>query len=173
MAKTRGGSYLPVIVAFVAIGAFLGWLAMQQKDDAVAVTEPGDTANAQSTQPATSATVVDPADMAVSATVRGLVGQTIELQSVPVSSPMGAQLFWIELPGGSPYLVKLDSAAVAAGRTFPTTGNVRIVGRVLEKNNALLDQWMQNGVLTSADQKMQAEFGSTYLEASQVAPAGG
>ena len=174
MAKTRGGSFIPVVVAFVAIGLFFGWLAMQRRQEAVAVTEPGDTASvpANPTEQGTP-TVVDPADMVTAANVRGLVGQLIELQSVPVTSQLGTQLFWIELPGGSPYLVKLDSASVAAGRSVPTVGTYRIVGRILTKDNAVLDQWAQSGVLSTPDDRSLAEFGTTYLEASQVTPAGG
>ena len=173
MARTRGGSFIPVIVALVAIGAFLAWIATQAPERTVAVAEPGDTTGAP-TQPAdtTPAQVVDPQTMA-SAGARELIGQRIELQSVPVSSTMGDQLFWIELPGGSPYLVKLDSASVAAGRTVPTSGNVRIVGRVADKDEVLLQQWVQAGVLRNDSDKMQAEFGTTYIEASQVTPAGG
>ena len=173
MARTRGGSFIPVVVALVAIGAFLAWIATQTPERTVAVAEPGDTTGAAQPADTAPAQVVDPQTMAVSASARELIGQRIELQSVPVSSAMGDQLFWIELPGGSPYLVKLDSAAVAAGRTVPTAGNVRVIGRVMDKDDVVLQQWMERGVLRNDSDKMQAEFGTTYIEASRVTPAGG
>jgi hypothetical protein len=167
-----GKSWLPVAVAVLAVGAFLIWLATRQPPETVAVVEPGDTTAAQNDAPV-QATVVEPATLAQSAGARGLIGQTIEVSPVRVSDTLGSQMFWIEMPDGSPYLVKLDSALVARGVAQPAPGSqVRVIGRVVEKTTAIVDGWMQSGALQTADQRMLAEFGSTYIEALRVQPAG-
>ncbi|HEX2166788.1 MAG TPA: hypothetical protein VHG09_06070, partial [Longimicrobiales bacterium] len=138
----------------------------------VAVVEPGDTASDTTVAAAAPATVIEPDALTQAETARALLGQNVELTSVTVQDVLGSQMFWIGLPGGSPYLVKLDSALVAAGTALPQVGgNVRVVGRMMDKTPAVLDGWQESGVLDS-DQRTLAEFGSTYIEAGRVEPAG-
>ena len=173
MANDRGGrSWISVTVAVIAVVLFFGWIATREPPESVAVAEPGaDTIPAAA--PDAPATTVEPADLTQSATARGLIGQDIELQAVPVSSALGAQMFWIELPGGSPYLVQLDSAMVASGQSVPQSGGqVRIVGRVTDKSQEVKDRWMSTQVLADADELAQAEFGTTFILARRVEPAG-
>ena len=170
--RSDGTGWIPVAVAVLAVGAFLFWLATRQPPETVAVAEPGDTTGAQTDGPV-QATVVEPATLVQSASARGLIGQTIEVSSVRVQDTLGSQMFWIEMPDGSPYLVKLDSALVARGAAQPAPGSqVRVIGRVAEKTEAVVDGWMQSGALQTPDQRMLAEFGSTFIEAQRVQPAG-
>lgn len=176
MAKTdtgrRGGGWIPVAVAVVAVMVFFGWIATREPPESVAVVEPGDTAVADTTPAGAPATAIEPGDLNQTATARGLIGQNIELTSVAVSDVLGSQMFWIELPGGSPYLVKLDSAMVAGGRALPQAGSkVRVIGRVMEKTPDVLDSWEASGALQTADQRMLAEFGATFIDARRVEPA--
>ena len=178
MAKTdagrrSGGSWVSVAVAVLAVGLFFGWIATREPPESVAVAEPGDTAVTDTAASDAPATPIEPADLNQTATARALVGQNIELTSVSVSDVLGSQMFWIELPGGAPYLVKMDSAMVAGGRALPQFGsNVRIVGRVMEKTPEVIDSWEASGALETADQRMLAEFGSTFIDARRVEPAG-
>lgn len=174
MAKDAGGrSWLSVTVAVIAVALFFGWIATREPPESVAVAEPDDAAADTAMATDAPATPIEAADLNQTATARGLIGQNIELASVPVSDVLGAQMFWIELPGGAPYLVKMDSALVASGRALPQSGNtVRIVGQVQEKTSAVLDGWVESGVLEDADQRMLAEFGSTFISARRVEPAG-
>jgi hypothetical protein len=167
-----GSSWIPVAVAVLAVGAFLVWLATRQPPETVAVVEPGDTTAMQGDEPL-QATVVEPETLVQTASARGLIGQTIEVSAVRVQDTLGSQMFWMEMPDGSPYLVKLDSALVARGAALPAPGSrVRVIGRVAEKTDAVLDGWMQSGALQTPDQRMLAEFGSTFIEAQRVQPAG-
>jgi hypothetical protein len=160
----RGGSWISVAVALLAVGVFLGWLATRQPEEAVAVREPGDRPAAGGEDVATGR-VIEP-DALTGTGARDHLGQEIQLSSVPVSSPLGPQLFWIELPGGTPFLVRL-----AQGTPPPAGRNVSISGTVMEKTEAMLDEWEQTGVLQSADHRLQAEYGATYIEARRVVPA--
>ncbi|MGH7448859.1 MAG: hypothetical protein ACRELT_14910 [Longimicrobiales bacterium] len=170
--RTGGTNLIPVAVAVIAVGLFFGWVATREPPEAVAVVEP-DAAPVTNEDAAGPATAIEPDVLNQTASARALIGETVELASVPVSDVLGGQMFWIELPGGSPYLVKLDSATVAGGGALPAPGSsVRVVGRLLEKTPEVLDSWMASGALEDSNQRMLAEFGSTFIEARRVEPAG-
>jgi hypothetical protein len=163
-----GTSWLPVLVALGSVAVFLGWLATRQPTETgVAVAEPGQ--NAATDENAVTGTVIEPADLNEQGG-RPLVGQDIELSSVPVTSALGAHLMWIELPGGSPYLVRLDSTLLARGTSVPVGRRARIVGRVEVKDDAVLADWERAGVLQDPGHRLQAEFGTTYLLARRIDP---
>jgi hypothetical protein len=168
---TRGGSsYIAAGVAVLAVALFLGWLATRRPAETVAVAEPGQTTE----QPggATDAAQVTPEDLNNAARVRELYNQNVRVVNAEVVSTLGTQMFWLQLPGGSPFLVKLSDQLVQGGTAAPGSGVYTIDGQVLEKTNAVLDQWEQSGVLAGPDQRMLAEFGSAYIEARRLAPGG-
>lgn len=167
-----GSSFIAVGVAVLFVAGFLAWLATRERPEAVAVAEPDTAAASGAVDPAAPATPVAADSLARSGFVRERMNQVIQLDSVPVSTSMGRYFFWIDLPNGQPFLIKLDSTTVAAGQTAPASGRVSVTGRITAKDAALLDQWRQAGVLESDDHKMQAEFGSSYIEARRVQPAG-
>lgn len=169
-ADRDGTNWLPAAVAFVSVAVFLGWLLTRQPDTGVAVAEPGaDTAqDATAGQP--TGTLIEPGALDVQGG-RPLVGQDVELSQVPVTSQMGAQLMWIELPGGSPYLVKLDSALVARATAIPVGRRARLVGRIELKDEAVIAEWERTGVLQDPGHRLQAEFGTTYMTARLIQPA--
>jgi hypothetical protein len=161
---------VPVVVALLAVGLFLGWLATRQPSETVAVAEPNAPNGAVPAEaPTGPATTIEPAALNQS---EQLVGQVVEIPSINVQAALGPQMFWAELPGGQPYLVKLDETLVQQGIARPTSGRVRVVGQVQSITPAVLEDWMQRGVLTSADERLQAEFSSTYIQATRVVPAG-
>jgi hypothetical protein len=164
--RTGGSGFIPVVVALLAVGIFLGWLATRPSEQTVAVQEPNAvTEPAQADDPAGPGTAVEATTLAGAG--QQYVGQTVQLANVEVMSPMGTRLFWIDA-GGQPYLVHLAQGAIpAAGE------NVRITGVVREKNDALLDEWEQAGVLESEGHRLQAQFGTTYIEARRIEPAAG
>lgn len=169
--RTGGTNWIPVVVAVIAVGLFFGWVATREPPAAVAVEEPGDSAAIAPT--GGPATVIEADVLNQTAAARELIGQDVELTSVPVSDVLGAQMFWIELPGGAPYLVKMGDALVTGGRAVPSPQtNVLVVGRVLEKTTEVVDGWMSSGALQDATQRSLAEFGSTFIEARRVEPAG-
>ncbi|HEX6308946.1 MAG TPA: hypothetical protein VFZ69_12200 [Longimicrobiales bacterium] len=174
MANTdrRGGSsWIPVAVAVVAVAAFMGWLATREPPESVAVREPGDTtADTLGGGAMGPAEAIDPGVLVQNSS--SYVGRVVAIESVPVQDVLGARMFWIELPGGSPYLVRMDQANIAAGAPLPATGStVRVVGTVRQKDAALIEQWATSDSLTD-DQRMLADFGGTFIEARVVESAG-
>ncbi|MBR9989109.1 MAG: hypothetical protein KFH98_05090 [Gemmatimonadetes bacterium] len=171
--RAGGGSWISVTVAVVAVAAFFGWIATREPPQSVAVAEPNGSA-VDTVDTGAPATVITTEQLSETATARSLIGQNVELESVKVLDHLGPQMFWIEMPGGAPYLVKMDEALVSSGRALPQReGLVRLVGRLLEKTPAVLDSWTESGALESADDRSLAEFGSTFIEARRVEPAGG
>lgn len=176
MAKNqRGSNFISAGVAILAVGLFLGWLATREPPQSVAVAEPGDTTETTTTlEPIdeSDVTVLTPDQMTHSARLDDLQGEAVRMNGVTVVRPLGEQMFFIELSSGDQYLVKLADQLVEAGVRPPTSGAVDIVGYIQQKNAARLDIWMQSGVLQSEDDRMQAEFGLTYMEALRVQAAG-
>lgn len=166
-----GTNILIVGVSVLLVAALMAWLVMQQPDGAEATIAEGDTAAvvAGATGPAPAHTV---SDTLFEQNVGSYIGQVVEVTTARYSSALSPQTFWLELPSGTPFLVKLDSAMVAAGTAAPAGGVLNIVGTVQQKDAAVVGQWLESGVLQNADQQMQAEFGTTYLEARQIRPAG-
>lgn len=161
---------IPIVVALVAVGGFLAWLATRQPTaNGVAVAEPGQNEAPAGNAQATTGTAIEPAQLAEQGG-RPLVGQDVEV-TAPVTSAMGQNFVWIELPGGAPYLVRLDPSLVQAGQQPPMGRPARIVGRVENKDDAVLNQWTQDGVLQDEGHRMQAEFGVTYIHARLIEPA--
>ena len=163
--RKRSG-WMASAVAMFAVAMFVA--CERQADDADAAADSA----AVAPDPDAGVMTVTLEELNTSARVVELRGQEVRIASVPVVSAMGTHLFWVELTGGAPFLIKLDSTLVASGMTAPSTGNYTILGRVLEKSPALLAEWQQSGVLRSEGDKMQAEFGTSYIEARRVAPAG-
>ena len=173
VAAGGGATYAIVGVSMVLILALMGWLYTQKG------TEPTATmAGADSTAPAPTVAAGPAPSQVVNraqfeANVKSYVDQVVEITDARYQAGLSPQTFWIELPTGAPFLVKLDSAMVASGKAVPTSGTLDIIGTVKQKDNALVGQWVASGVLTNDDQRMQAEFGTTYLDAREIRQATG
>jgi hypothetical protein len=165
--KQGGSSWISVAVALAATAVFIGWLATREPPEAVAVEEPDAAPAAGATDPAGPPQAIEAGALA-GAGAQQYLGQYVQLTGVEVMSPLGARLMWIDA-GGNPYLVHLPE-----GTTQPaSTGRLRITGTVQAKDDGVLDEWEQTGVLESSDHRLQAEFGTTYLQARRVEPVAG
>lgn len=167
---SAGRSAIPtwgwMIAALVVVGVFLVWLGVTSEPSAIAVVEEEDATEVA--EPGFTGTVVTAAQFETS--VGQYLGQEIQLSNVSVQDKMGTQVLWIELPSGSPYLVKTDPATAQG---VATQSRVTVVGRVLQKTDSVLGAWEQSGVLQNPGHRAQAEFGSTFLEARTVRPPTG
>jgi hypothetical protein len=153
-------------VAIVVVAVFLLWLALTSEPSVIAA--PDETADTTSAEIETAA-VVQPA--VFESSTGNYVGQEIQLLDVPVSSTMGPQIVWIELPSGAPFLVKMDSALVNSGQAVIPQTRVTVVGRVLQKTDSVLSAWQANGALLDEGHRAQAEYGTTFIEARRIRPS--
>jgi hypothetical protein len=166
--RRSGPSWVPVSVAVVTVGLFLGWLVTRQPTESVAVAEPNATNEAPGDDPTQApATTIQASELQQS---EALVGQVVEVPSIGVIAGLGPQLFWAELPGGSPYLVRIGERLVAQGVGVPT-GRVQLTGQVQAITDSVLNAWVEQGVLQSANDRAQAEYSTTYIDARRIQPA--
>lgn len=93
-------------------------------------------------------------------------GQMIRVENVAVAQSLGSSAFFVQLPGGSPFMAVYAENLVAAGEPVPS-GEVTLVGRVHEAQDSLLDTWIESGVVTEANRPL-AEFASHYLEVASI-----
>jgi hypothetical protein len=171
MAKTSGGSRSDGmtavwgVIAVVVVAAFLVWISMASSPSVVATPDEGPAREGPETALLVTAMEFEP-------NMAGYRGQDIELVDVPIAQLLGRRLLMVELPSGSPFLVMLTDAVVADGPAPEPPARVSITGRVLEKTDAVLDQWQQNGVIESQGHRAMAEYGTEYMEARRVRRAG-
>lgn len=174
MANSAGKSSSPTsalwpLVAILVVAVFLVWLALTSEPS---VTVTPEEAGEDTSELATGmAAAVSPAEF--EANQQTYVGQEIQLQDVTVSSTMGSQIVWVELPSGAPFLVKMNDDLVQSGQTVAAQSRVTVTGRVLEKTDSVLTAWQQSGALQNDGHRQQAEFGTTYMEARRIEPATG
>lgn len=176
MANSAAGRSSPTsalwpLVAILLVAVFLVWLAMTSEPSVVVAPEEagGDTTELAAANE--TAAAVAPAEF--EGNQQTFWGQEIQLQNVQVTSTMGPQIVWIELPSGAPFLVKMNESLVQSGRAVTPQSRVTVVGRVLEKTDSVLTAWQQAGTLQNDGHRRQAEFGTTYIEARRIEPASG
>lgn len=159
---------LLMVVGLAAIAGLLWWLSRV----AVPTTSAADVADTSTDSmagPESTAPVVDASDF-VDNEAR-YAEQEINLGDVTVVQIMSPEIIWIELPGGAPFLVKLTPAAMTERPELQA--RVRLIGRVLEKTDSILNAWEQSGAIMDAGQRAQSEFGNWYFEANGIRPVGG
>lgn len=156
-----------MIVAFLAIAGFLWWLSLS----AEGTTGPVDTAQADTAEATgPTATQIELADL--QERPDSLVGQSVRVAGASVASRMGNQAFWIELPNQNPFLVRLGSALVQDSVQVQQDQTVTVTGNVHSMSDSVLTAWMADSVITEG-QRLEAEFATHFIEATQVQARGG
>lgn len=157
---SSGRGIVFMLVGLAAIAGLLWWLsraAVPSAPTAAEETQLEDIAADTSTVP-----IIDAADFA--ANQAGYRGREIDMGDVTVAQVMSPEIIWVELPGGAPFLVRLMPGAERPA----AQARVRIIGRVLEKTDSVLNAWEASGAILDAGQRAQSEFGTTFIEARQV-----
>jgi len=169
-ASRRGAVSLSVplmIAAFITIGGFLYWLNLQAAEyEAAQLIEeevPEEVVTIEG------AVMVAPADIQLDATP--FEGQMITLADLPVTSPLGTQGFWLEMPNRNPFLVSLNDDLMAQGTTAPQGEMVTVTGVVVAVNDSILNSWSEAGTISEGD-RLAAEFATHFIDAAQVLVAG-
>jgi hypothetical protein len=112
------------------------------------------------------ATVVDLAEFGTNP--GGYEGTPVRLNAVPVTSVLGTNAVWVELPttpAVTPFLVHTATPPAANTR-------VDIVGTVTAVTPAAVDEWVNSGVISEND-RLVVEFATHYLEAEAIQPSSG
>lgn len=152
-----------MIVAFVVIGVFLWWLAQQAAAERAMQAAQEEAAAAEDTMPTVQTVPVG--DIEVDATP--YLGQQIRIAGTNVASLLGDQGFWLETPGGNPFLVSKGPEVQAAGVNVTPGSRVTVVGTIHAMSDSVLTTWVDSGGIAEGD-RIVAEFATHYLEADDV-----
>jgi hypothetical protein len=167
---------LPLMLAtFVLLGGFMYWLYV----------------TAEPTQPPEVEEVEEaPEDNYVGTTVAAedlktgadaYVGQVIRVRGLEVSSTMGRQAFFLDLPASddlpaTPFLIRMvpalaDSMRVGMG------DEATVVGTLMLMTDSIVNDWVESGGISEND-RLLVEFATHFIEADEIqtttpAPEGG
>lgn len=155
-----------MVLAFLTIGLFLWWLSATAEGTSGQV----EIAEADTADAGPAATQIELADLQMRPD--SFIGERVRLQGAQVASRMGNQAFWIELPNQNPFLVRLGPTLVADSVEVQQEQTVAVVGDVHAMSDSVLTSWMEGGVI-SEGQRLEAEFATHFIEASQVQARGG
>jgi hypothetical protein len=161
-------SWVWMVATFVVVGAFMYWLAVTAEPSGPRVVEEDDAAGAD----------VAAATVALEDLIAGVgnyVGTDVRLEGIPVVSRLGTQAFWTATSTGTPFLIRFTPEALAEGVTVDGSQALTVVGRVFLMSDSVIVSWEQDGVISGAGDRAQAEFATAFLEAKVVeagAPAG-
>ena len=160
----RSVTWIWMIGALLVVGVFLVWLGITSEPSVIE----GPVVEEASGPLQTAATGTPIQPEMLNSGAAGLVGTQVEVTAT-VSQALGSSLVLLALPGGGSFLVKSDAASVSM---IQPNSAVRIVGTVMDKTDALVSQWEQDGSLDAANAVI-AGFGEPYyIEAVELRPAG-
>jgi len=157
-----------MILSFVVIGGFLYWLRGQAVQEEALQAQAAAELAAQDTMP----TINTVSPEAIERDAAPFEGREIRLAAIEVASLLGDKGFWLEMPGGNPFLVSLTSEADAAGVEVTPGSPVTVVGTVVAMTDSILNDWVDSGSIGEGD-RIVAEFATHFLAASQVELRGG
>lgn len=165
VARKPGGqnTWLWAVVAILAVGGLMVWLAIQSQRVNTAAVVQEDTVQADEAAPAAGEQVEL---AALGLAPQDYEGEQVEVAQVPVAAVLGPRAFWGEIPGANPFLVVLGSGVqapgeLAAGQSYRVRGTVRPV------TEEVLDSWVEGGVINPGARD-EAGFATHYLEAQAL-----
>jgi hypothetical protein len=164
--SSRSLTWLWAVIAILAVGGLMAWLAVQsdrittaavvQEDDdrraAPAAAQPGD---------------AEPAELgAVAAAPEPFVGRRVSVDNVEVAANLGPSAFWGDVPGANPFLVMFspnltERPELAAGQTYSLQGVINVV------TDSAINAWVETGAIR-AGARDEASFATHYLLAEQI-----
>lgn len=157
-------TWLWVALSLVLMVGFFWWLSVKAEPTS------GPIVQEETPEEEAEGAAVTPEQLAAGAAA--YAGQDVRLRDVTIASRMGAQAFWIQLPNDQPFLVKLDSALVAGGRTVAGGQRVSVAGRLHAMSDSVLDAWQQSGGIADEVERAEAEFAQHFIEARELTAQG-
>lgn len=151
-----------MVVAFAVIGGFMYWLngeaAIERALKLVEEVEVVEEENTTATEVVSDALRLGGAEFE---------GQEIRLSSFIVASALGSQGFWLDIPGGSPFLVSMSADVLAEGLSVSGGIMATVIGTVNPMNDSTLSAWEATGTITDND-RLVAEFATHFIEATDI-----
>lgn len=161
----RGASNLGIplmIAAFALMGGFLYWLSATAEPTPPPVME-GDAAEVDEGPVANR---VQPS--ALERAAADYVGQMVRVENVPFARGLGDVTFFVQLPQGSPFLVRMTPDMIAAGEPLPS-GHITVVGRIRNMTDSIMNDWLDTGTVPEADRPL-VDFATQYMALEAIRP---
>ena len=146
--------------AFLSVAGLMAWLFVRAAPVEVEVVEGGP--DVEEVMPTVVATDVFGADPTAQE------GMFIQLNGIPVESPVGSEAFFIQVPGQTgPYLVKMIPDVVTSGVVVESGATVSLVGAVHAMSDSVADAWVASGGISEGE-RILASFAQSFFEAEGV-----
>lgn len=151
-----------MVVAFAVIGGFMYWLNGEAAiEKALKLVEEVEVVEEENT------TATDVVSDALRLGGAEFEGQEIRLSSFIVASVLGSQGFWLDVPGGSPFLVSMSADVLAEGLSISGGIMATVIGTVNPMNDSTLSAWEATGTIGDND-RLVAEFATHFIEATDI-----
>lgn len=159
-------TWLWMILAVVAIGGFFTWLAANSKPSSVVVVDEEEPALATSVENAVTVTLADLMDG-----IDQYRGQVVRVEGVQVVSMLGDRAFWTTFPNNTPFLIKIGDSLAEEGFSVQAGDVVTVVGQLSAMSESVLTAWEEQGVLQNANQRLEAEFATDFIDVVEAVRA--
>lgn len=162
---------LPLMLAtFLLLGGFMYWLYVTAEPTQPATMEEVDESGSGDDYMGTTVAAEE-----LKTGADAYVGQVIRLLGLEVSSTMGSQAFFLDLPASemlpaTPFLVRMipalaDSVRVGLGE------DATVIGTVMLMTDSIVADWVDSGGISEND-RILVEFATHFIEADQVETSG-
>jgi len=156
-----------MVLTFLVLGGFMYWLYITAEPTQPAVVEEVEDASADGF----TGTTVAAEDLKTGADA--YVGQNVRLSGVTISSTMGSQAFFVDLPASenlpsTPFLVR---ALPEAGARLSMGATVSVSGMLMAVNDSIVSDWVSAGIVSEND-RLLVEFATHFIEANQIQTTG-
>ncbi len=161
--KKRGSLNLPLmIVAFLAMGAFLFWLNVTSEPTEFAIAEE------REAEEETPAQLVQLSALQQDASTYDLT--RVRVRDARVSLLVGSGAFMVESSeeGLPPFLIRIDPVQVDEEVTVLPQDRVTVAGLIQAMSDSVISAWEEQGVFTQEGQRALAEFAIYFLEADEI-----
>lgn len=160
----RGLTWFWMLLSVVMIGGFMYWLSVSSEPTPVTIV--------QDEEPEEEAGVLTVSVDSFAQDPDSWVGGDVRIRGVQASSNMGPQAYWLDMPTGVPFLLKLGPTLVADSAFSVEVGTpYTVVGTMYAMNDSVLNAWEASGAIADEGQRMQAEFATSFLEARSMRPS--
>ena len=151
-----------MVLTFLLLGGFMYWLNITAEPTQPAVLE-----EVEETPDDYAGTIVAAEDLKTGA--EAYEGQVVRLARVVISSTMGGQAFFVDLPASenlpaTPFLVR---ALPEAGAILTMGSMATVTGTLMAVTDSIVEDWVGAGIISEND-RLLVEFATHFIEANQV-----
>jgi hypothetical protein len=155
-----------MLLAILTVGGFLMWVSVNSEPREVAVAEGAEPEGPRDDR----FEVIDPEEFAVDP--QAYLGREVHLSELDVAAPMGSRAYWVTLPDGNLYLVKLGET-IGEQVTAREGERLTVAGPIVAMSDSVVAAWTEEGAIATDGQRTEAEFAISFIEAVEASVTAG